>query len=108
MNPDGVIDHGHTLDEPEIGIIDDLLARVRDGREVGPLSTPEIGRAVQAVFATSAQCNVGMGMTDGYSIDHRDGATLVKVVGDTCCGSEIRFRLEQREQGSAVTAFDCK
>jgi hypothetical protein len=106
VTPDGVIDHGHALNEPEIGIIDDLLARVRDGHEVEPLSTPEIGRAVHAAFETSeGDCN---GMTDAYSIEHRDGATLVKVVGDKCCGTEMLFRIEQREQGPTITAFECQ
>ncbi|MEO8603065.1 MAG: hypothetical protein ABI629_10865 [bacterium] len=105
LTPDGVINRGHTLDEPEIGVVDRFLAAVRDGGDVRALASPAIVDAARRMFGgADAHC---LGMTDAYAIERHGGSARVKLMMDSCCGTEADLTLQQHGAQTVITDFTC-
>jgi len=104
ITPDHVVDLGHRLDNPEIGIVDRLLSGVRDGTDVGNLARPAIVDATRQLFGMGEQC---FGMTDAYGVKRHSGWARVTLAMDSCCGTNMEFDLRRRGGHAVITHFAC-
>jgi hypothetical protein len=83
ITPEGVEDEGRRWDHPELALLDELVARVRDGKRASDLAATSVVRRLRSwLRAQTDPCSYPLLMVSGYEVVTHGAGSVLDLASD--------------------------
>jgi hypothetical protein len=103
ITPEGVDDEGRRWDHPELALLDELVARVGDGKGASDLAATSVVRTLRSwLRAQSDPGEFPLLMVSGYEVVPQGAASVLDLASDAV---ELKLTLVRRHGRLYATAL---